>query len=111
MSEQLLEALTVVALEVILAASVAVCGGDSSCDHRSGMISSWTRQFVRSITAIVLAVTLPPKRNAILVATLKHRGAAVTLSFNQMKKKKKHQRHIQYHSISSRLTKLICRDK
>lgn len=109
MSEQLPEALTVVALEVILAASVAVWG-DSSCDHRSGMISSWTRQFVRSITAIVLAVTLPPKRNAILVATLKHRGAAVTLSFNQMKKNN-NIKDIQYHSISSGLTKLICRDK
>ncbi len=107
MSEQLPEALTVVALEVILAASVAVWG-DSSCNHQSGMISSWTRQFVRSITAIVLAVTLPPKRNAILVATLKHRGAAVTLSFNQMKNNIK---DIQYHSISSGLTKLICRDK
>lgn len=71
--------LTIIALKVILAASVAVWSGCRG-DGRVSRIRPRASQFIRSITAIVLAIAFPPKRNAITIATFKHGGAAVALS-------------------------------
>lgn len=71
-------AIAIIALKVILAASVAVWSGCRG-DGRVSRIRPRASQFIRSITAIVLAIAFPPKRNAITIATFKHGGAAVAL--------------------------------
>ena len=75
---------TVVALEVVLAARVSLGRGRRCHGRRSTSVgrncgSVRTGQLVGTVAAVILLVTLPPVRHAVVIGALEHHGATVAL--------------------------------